>query len=438
MVIQKVKKILIILVPLALIFTVFLYKNSQKTTPTPPDNPEIEEKKGDRTIPNNDSEVQEEHEDIIFPDDVSVKQRKSDVKYAYELWKEQYVKRIEGNQYYVSYDNDHNTVSEAQGYGMLIMVMMEEQFDIKTKNFFDGMFRYAKDHPSDRNDSFMVWRQFRQDDGSMKDDKSGKFTGSATDGDMDIAYALLMADQLWGNDGNINYKQEAIWIINALMDSVVNQEEWTLKLGDWVKDNDPKYGKATRTSDWMVGHVAVFYEVTGDERWKKVFDKIIALTMSIQDHFSSETGLLPEFIWKQEGEWVPVDSYFLEGEKDSSYSYNACRVPWRLAAGYFYTKDKQLKHQLEKINSWVMEAAQGNPSSIKAGYDLDGNALVSYSDISFIAPFAASASIDAENQEWLNLLWGKMTEELGTNETSKYYSDSIRLLVMLFMEKAGD
>ena len=152
---------------------------------------------------------------------------------------------------------------------MLIMVMMEEQFDIKTKTFFDGMFGYAKDHPSGRNDSFMVWRQFRQEDGTMKDDKNGQFTGSATDGDMDIAYALLLADQLWGSDGNIHYKQEAIWIINALMDSVVNHDEWTLKLGDWVKDDDPKYGTSCRTSDWMVGHIAVFYDVTGDEGGKR-------------------------------------------------------------------------------------------------------------------------------------------------------------------------
>ena len=65
-----------------------------------------------------------EHGDIIFPDHVSEKQRKSEIKYAFELWKEQYVKQIEGNQYYVSYDQDHNTVSEAQGYGMLIMVMI--------------------------------------------------------------------------------------------------------------------------------------------------------------------------------------------------------------------------------------------------------------------------------------------------------------------------
>lgn len=432
------KKIIIVLVPLALILTGFLYINLHKTTQTTSDNPKVSEKKKDMTHPSNDREEQEEDGDIIFPDDVSVKQRRSDVKYAYELWKEQYVKKIEGNQYYVSFDNDDNTVSEAQGYGMLIMAMTEEQFGIKTKSIYDGMFRYAKDHPSDRNDSFMVWRQFKQEDGSMQDDKSGRFTGSATDGDMDIAYSLLIADQLWGSDGNINYKQEAIWIINALMDSIVNHDEWTLKLGDWVKDEDPKYGTASRTSDWMVGHVAAFYEVTGDDRWKKVLDKMVKLTMSIQDDFSSETGLLPEFIWKQDGEWVPVDSYFLEGEKDPHYSYNACRVPWRLAAGYFYTKDKQVKHELAKINSWIIEATESDPSSIKAGYELDGTPLVSYSDMAFIAPFAASASIDEENQEWLNLLWEKMTEELGPHETSKYYSDSIRLLVMLFMEDAGE
>ena len=69
---------------------------------------------------------------------------------------------------------------------------------------------------------------------------------------------------------------------------------------------------------------------------------------------------------------------------------------------------------------------------------MDGHSLVSYSDIAFIAPFAASASIDAENQDWLNVLWEKMMEELGSNETSKYYSDSIRLLVMLFLEEAGE
>lgn len=379
----------------------------------------------------------ETHKDIIPPNHISVKQRRNEVRYAFELWKERYVKEIEGGQYYVSYDDQDNTVSEAQGYGMLITVMMEEQFAIQMKPIFDGLFRYRKAHPSDRNASFMAWRQLRQEDGTMKDDKSGQQTGSATDGDMDIAYALLLADQLWGSGGDIDYKQEAVQIINALMETIVHQEEWTLKLGDWVKDDDSKYGKASRTSDWMVGHMAAFYEATGDERWEKVYDKTLELTTSLQERFSAETGLLPDFVWKQEGEWVPVDAHFLEGENDPHYSYNAARVPWRLAAGYFLTKDEKAKQQLEKLNEWIIEAAQGDPSLIKAGYSLDGEALVSYSDIAFVAPFAASAAIDEENQEWLNGLWKEMTENLGPDEAGNYYSDTIRLLVMLSIERAA-
>ena len=87
--------------------------------------------------------------------------------------------------------------------------------------------------------------------------------------------------------GTLHYKQEAIWIINALMDSVVNHDEWTLKLGDWVKDDDPKYGTSSRTSDWMVGHIAAFYDVTGDERWKKVLDTMIELTTKYSRSFQS-------------------------------------------------------------------------------------------------------------------------------------------------------
>lgn len=376
--------------------------------------------------------------DIIYPNNVSVEQRKSDIQYAFESWKEQYLKQIEGNQYYVSYDDNHNTVSEAHGYGMLIMVMTEAEFDLETKTIFDGMFHYAKDHPSDGNQSFMAWKQSRQEDGTMIDLRDGQHTGSAADGDMDIAYSLLLANQLWGSEGNINYEQEAIQIINALMETIVNQDEWTIKLGDWVTDDDPKYGKASRTSDWMVGHIAAFYEVTGDERWNKVLDKTIELIASIQGQFSPETGLLPDFVWKQEGEWVPVEPDFLEGETDPYYYYNAARVPWRLATGYFLTNNQEVKQQLEKMNSWIVEATQNDPSMIKAGYDLDGQALVSYTDMAFIAPFAASASINVENQEWVNLLWEKMTEELGPNESSNYYGDTIRLLVMLFMEEARE
>ena len=309
--------------------------------------------------------------------------------------------------------------------------------NLDTQAVFDGMFHYAKAHPSDRNPSFMAWKQIHQPDGTMRDYRIGEHTGSATDGDMDIAYSLLLADELWGSEGPIHYEQEAVEIIHALMESTINQEEWTIKLGDWVTDDDPNYGQSSRTSDWMVGHIATFYEVTGDERWLHVLDKIVELTTDIQSQFSPETGLLPDFVWKQGDEWVPVEPDFLERETDPDYSYNAARVPWRFGEGYFKTQNEEIKESLERMNNWMKDTTENDPSNIKAGYTLSGEPLVSYADMTFTAPFAMSASINDEHEEWLNLLWEEMTINLGPDEIGNYFSDTIRLLVMLSMEEAG-
>ena len=41
---------------------------------------------------------------------------------------------------------------------------------------------------------------------------------SATDGDLDIAYALLLADVQWGSIGEINYRGEAERTLEAIVD----------------------------------------------------------------------------------------------------------------------------------------------------------------------------------------------------------------------------
>ena len=43
-------------------------------------------------------------------------------------------------------------------------------------------------------------------------------TSSATDGDMDIAYSLLLADKQWGSDGEIDYLKQGKKVIDAIME----------------------------------------------------------------------------------------------------------------------------------------------------------------------------------------------------------------------------
>ncbi len=87
-------------------------------------------------------------------------------------------------------------------------------YDANAKAQFDGLYHWYKNYPSIVNSTLMSWRQKNpncQDNGF----------DSATDGDMDIAYGLLLADKQWGSNGAINYLQEAQNVINAIMQSEV-------------------------------------------------------------------------------------------------------------------------------------------------------------------------------------------------------------------------
>ena len=175
----------------------------------------------------------------------------------YDYWKNNYLIQnlytTNESQYYVFYgDQTYEqagyevpvTVSEAHGYGMLIAVSMAE-YDTDAKEIFDGMYRYYRSHLSEIGPNLMAWQQ--SDNGNAIVNSNG--ADSATDGDLDIAYALLMADSVWGSDGEINYKQTAITVINDIMEYEVNQKDWIFRLGDWAywSDEVDKYYSATRS-----------------------------------------------------------------------------------------------------------------------------------------------------------------------------------------------
>jgi Endoglucanase Y len=153
----------------------------------------------------------------ILPNHISAAERDSQVRAFYREWRARYVVQECGDgRYFVKVNADHRpvggdtapktiTVSEAHGYGMLITVMMGAH-DNDARDIFDGMVRYFRDHPAVSSPHLMAWNQVEGCANS-----GGTFRGkvSATDGDLDIAYALLLADRQWGSDGAINYRQEA-------------------------------------------------------------------------------------------------------------------------------------------------------------------------------------------------------------------------------------
>jgi endo-1,4-beta-D-glucanase Y len=353
----------------------------------------------------------------IKPDNVSQSSMDSSVQSKWTSWKSAYLKPAGTGKYYVKYNSAGETVSEAHGYGMLLTVMMEG-FDANAKTYFDGLYNYYKAHPSVNNSFLMAWKQ-----NSSFQDVEG--ADSATDGDMDIAYALLLADKQWGSGGTINYLQAARNIINAIMQNDVNQTLWNLRLGDWATGAD---AKNTRPSDFMIQHMKSYQVATSDTKWTNVVNTTYTIINTLFTNNSPNTGLLPDFVINSSG-WKPAPANFLEGPDDGHYNYNSCRTPWRITTDYLMTGDTRALDQLRKMNSWVRSKTGNNPANIMAGYDLGGTATANYTDNCFTIPFGVSAMTDAANQSWLNSIW---TRAANTN-AENYYNDSIRLLSMIVM-----
>lgn len=362
-------------------------------------------------------------------------QLSDETKSYYDNWKAKYVVRNpyakNETQYYVFYGEETFeqagstvpvTVSEAHGYGMLITASMAE-YDSEAKEIFDGMYRYYKAYPSSIGKNLMAWQQ--SDNGSALVCSEG--SDSATDGDMDIAYALLMADKIWGSDGEINYLESAIAVINDIMKYEVNQEDWILRLGDWtyqVSESDPYYS-ATRGSDFIVQYMPVFAQVTGDDRWLTLYNSTYDIINNIVDEY--QTGIIPDFFIKDStGKFVPAPPNFLESENDGNCYYNSCRAPWRIGMDYLINGNTDALEFSKTISSFTEQAANYNPWNVMAGYTPDGKAISDWNDLCFTSPLIIAASA-ANDRNWHDTL-RNMCLNYGDDV---YFGETITMLCLI-------
>ena len=340
----------------------------------------------------------------------------------YNSWKSAFVKQNCGNGWYqiISPDADHPYVAEAQGYGMVITATMAGA-DPNAKTIFDGLVKYMLAHPSVNNADLLAAEQ----DTSCK---SVNGSDSATDGDMDVAYGLLMADKQWGSTGTYNYKQLAVKHINAIKASEINPNTNLLTFGDWSTSGDSTYNMS-RTSDWMIDHFRAFKAATGNSAWDTIRAKHQTVTTSLQVNYASATGLLPDFVINTNSSPKPAAGQVLEDPNDGQFWWNACRDPWRIGADAVTSGDSASLASARKLNTWIKSKTGGNASSIATGYKLNGTAIDSSSDAAFFAPFAVTAMTDSGSQAWLDAIWNKMLTT--PVDTSSYYAASIQLQVMI-------
>ncbi len=367
----------------------------------------------------------------ILPNHRSQTQLDDDVRTFYNVWKQTYLLEAgtseDGHPLYriafgKSAPNHDQTVSEGQGFGMVIMPIMAG-YDTDAQNLFDGLWEFARTHPSEVDSRLMDWKVPDSIDGN----------DSAFDGDADMALGLLLADAQWGSTGHINYKAEAETLLSGILESTIGPESRLPMLGDWVDASGTDFNQYTpRSSDFMLANFRAFGNATGDPVWDEIIVNSQAVMLSIQQNYSPTSGLMPDFIVMTGDNHIPQPAPpdFLEGADDGHYSYNAGRIPWRVGADALLNNDATSRAIAQKISLWVESAANGDPTNIKAGYDLDGNPLPDsdYFTTFFVAPMGVAAMTNPDQLEWLNAVYDSVYDQ-----HQDYYEDSVTLLCLLVM-----
>jgi endo-1,4-beta-D-glucanase Y len=357
------------------------------------------------------------------------------VRCQYAKWKAKYLKQgCDG--YYVETNGGAGanaetfiTVSEGHGYGMLLAVLMAGT-EPKAQEIFDGMVAVKAKYPSKYANGLMAW-------GIEKDCAPVKDGDSATDGDEDMAFALLLADKQWGSGGKVNYLAEARTLIAAIAKSEINPMTKLPLLGDWATPDETNFYFLTRPSDFMVDHYRAYGKATDAATWNGTISAIYKLVDYAQANLSPMTGLVPDFFRETNTPTpsaVPVsfanDARFLGEMLNTDFDYNSCRVPWRLGTDYIVSGDAAVKGRLAKINTFIRQKTGNDPDKIVDGYSLAGVpwAKAGPNDC-FTAGFGVSAIVDAANQEWVDGIWAHLADA----PIEDYYGDTIRLIAMIVM-----
>ncbi|HEY2404601.1 MAG TPA: glycosyl hydrolase family 8 [Polyangiaceae bacterium] len=293
------------------------------------------------------------------------------------------------------------TVSEGIGYGMILAVVMDDQ------PTFDALWKYEQAH-LDVN-GLMNW----------KIDPSGTVStdgvGAATDGDEDMAWALLQADHKWHGQGSLSasYLSFAQAQIGRIWNYEVDHSHGGLLIaGDsWgmVITHNPSY--------FAPNQYRRFAAVDTSHDWNSVIDRNYSqLASELQASLGNlNNGLVPAWADPSGNPMVPFMG------APTYYQYDSARVPFRIAQDYCDYGEARAKTYLDKVSAFFV--SQG-ASAIVDGYNLDGSANAAHAlpiqSALFVGAAGVAAMSDPNKATFVNQVW----QILATKDHTQLLPDS--------------
>lgn len=308
-----------------------------------------------------------------------------------------------------------SSVSEGIGYGMLLAVYMNDQ------NLFDNLWMYEQTHLNAN--GLMDWEI-----GPDNLVTSGG-RGAATDGDEDMAWALVMADRQWGGSGALDdtYLNHAKRLIELILKYEVDvSRNYLLRPGDQWGNVD-----VTNISYFAPAYFRIFGQVTGKvEEWNQVIASNYAILERSLNAASGNqnNGLVPAWC---DSTGKPVVAY---AGAPTHFQHDSTRTPFRIGQDYCYFGEPRALAYLGKISAFY---ANIGVSNIVDGYNLDGTprperAVNGAQAASFVGPAGVGAMSDVQYQAFVDQAYLAVAS-LNMNAGTIYYQKSWAAMSLLMM-----
>jgi hypothetical protein len=354
------------------------------------------------------------------------------------------------------------TTSEAMSYGMIVEVLMAG-YDPGAKSQFDRLYRYTLLHPSAKSKFLMAWSQRRKSLIRKKGD-----VDSAVDGDIDIAYALLLAYKQWRDE---KYKLSVDSTLAAILAQEIDVKNNRIVRGNASVPADGFAYQVIRMSDFMPVELRSFYSYTGQSIWLDLLKRNYKRYEKAQAQFSRNFGMFPDYLYVSDNdslalipESMPKDTLEDEGFDDGGetsddnprgrfYGLNSCRVPWRIATDFLLNGDGDAKQIIATLNKGIRKYTlddacllanvmqiEDSTSPAEHKKKVEGSADKHSADLSTIGPLCVAAYAGGQKTPWRDRLLGLLLEHPASfcpnnNHPGKpnYYGSTIRMICLLLL-----
>ncbi|MDQ3008943.1 MAG: glycosyl hydrolase family 8 [bacterium] len=266
----------------------------------------------------------------------------------------------------IDFSQDDMTTSEGQSYAMLRAVWSDD------KETFDLVWEWTKVNLQRKDDKLFGWHWGELDDGSYGFKENGG-NNAAADADSDIALALFFASKRWRQP---SYEGDALEIIDDIWNNEtaeLNGKRYSIA-GNWANSQteivlNPSY--------FMPYTWRIFAEADPDHDWLSLITpayEVLEQSSNMELRGETSVGLPPNWISLNKETGV-LQAPSVEA-LSTTYSYDAMRVPWRIAVDYIWYEEPRALSYLQSLD--FFSELYTRDGRLTSSYSHNGTPLADY------------------------------------------------------------